>query len=85
MLKNEGRKLAAKANMSQERLLGSLNMFKVYLKTIEENLGIRIGPTNLSQRNYENIICDFIISYMEDDVDARKNMVEAAMLRKCLG
>ncbi len=85
MLKEESKKVAARANTSRERLLNSLDMLQNDIKVTEENLGIKIGSKNLSQRKYENNVCNFLISYIEDDKDAQKHMVEAAMLRKCLG
>jgi hypothetical protein len=41
---------------------------------------------NLAQRKYENIVSNFLISYMErDDEEAKRYLEEAAKIRKCLG
>jgi phosphoenolpyruvate carboxylase len=78
--------IAKKVKVKKETLgLAIANLMKD-LATAEENLGVKLGPKNLSQRKYENMINDFLISFLEDNrLDAKKYVVEAAVIRRCLG
>ncbi|MGB9684601.1 MAG: phosphoenolpyruvate carboxylase [Candidatus Bathyarchaeales archaeon] len=56
------------------------------LEAVEEKFAITLGPKNLTQRRYENITNDFLISFLEQNsLDAQKRLIEAAKIRKCLG
>jgi phosphoenolpyruvate carboxylase len=56
------------------------------LKAVEEHFSIKLGPRNLTQQRYENMINDFLIAFIEQNrQDAQKCLVEAAKIRKCLG
>ncbi len=74
----------AKANREDLRL-GLSNVIKD-LEAVEQNFSITLGPKSLTQRRYENIVNDFLISFIEQNSqDAQKCLVEAARIRRCLG
>lgn len=78
--------VAKMVKMEKERLRSAIASIMKDLSTVEENLGVKLGPENLTQRKYENMVNDFLISFMErNDRDAEKYVVEAATIRKCLG
>ncbi len=86
MLMEMYQQVANRAEMSEEKLKSGLTHLLADLKATEEKLGIRLGPKNLSQRKYENVVGNFLISYLEQDDDgARASLVEAARLRRCIG
>jgi phosphoenolpyruvate carboxylase len=72
--------------MSSAKLKGALKNIREDLHTVEGKLGIKLGPKSPSERRHENFTNNFLIAYMErEDEEARKALVEAAKLRKCLG
>lgn len=86
MLIEMKQKIAAKANMSQERLVNALLEIKDDLKTVEETFALRLGSKGIMQRKHENFTNNFLLSYMQnEDNEARVALVESAKLRKCLG
>ncbi|MEM0057951.1 MAG: phosphoenolpyruvate carboxylase [Candidatus Bathyarchaeia archaeon] len=78
--------IAKMVGASREELrLGIAELIKD-LETVEERLSIKLGPVNLTQRRYENIVNDFLIAFLEQNgQDAQKCLVEAARIRRCLG
>jgi len=86
MLKEMHVQVAKKVGIESQKLrLAILEMTKG-LEVIEENLGVKLGPKNLTQRKYENITNNFLISFMEEDKKtAQFSLQEAAKIRKCLG
>ena len=53
---------------------------------MEQKLGIKLGPRTPTQKRHENFANNFLIAYLErEDVEARKALVEAAKMRRCLG
>jgi len=56
------------------------------LEAIHNLLGIKLGPSNLTHRKYENTVGNFLISYIErEDEKAKEYLTEAARIRKFLG
>jgi len=86
MLMEMSQKTAKKANMNEEKLRSTLSNILDDLKTVEEKFGVKLGPKGVSQRKHENFTNNFLLSYMQsEDNEARKALVEAAKLRRCLG
>ncbi|MCX8189586.1 MAG: phosphoenolpyruvate carboxylase, partial [Nitrososphaeria archaeon] len=86
MLMNLYKQFARRSKMKEERLKLALADLLLDLKEVEEKLGIKLGPKNLIQEKYENVINNFLISYlMQEDEDAKRYLVEAATIRKCIG
>jgi len=80
------KRVSRRAGMEEEKLRSALTELLLDLKAVEEKLGIKLGPKNLAQKKYENIVSNFLISYMErDDEEAKGYLEEAARIRKCLG
>jgi phosphoenolpyruvate carboxylase len=79
-------KTAKRANMNVDNLRLALTRVLADLKSVEEKLDIKLGPRTPSQRKHENFTNNFLISYLEgEDAEAKKALVEAAKLRRCLG
>jgi phosphoenolpyruvate carboxylase len=79
-------RVAERAAMSGAKLKGALTKIREDLRVVEENLGIKLGPKSSVERRHENFTNNFLIAYMErEDEEAKKALVEAAKLRKCLG
>ena len=79
-------KAAERTGMSREELKTVLDEIIVDLEYAEENLGIRLGPRNLSHLKYENMANNFLISYLEgEDELAKEYLLETAKLRRCIG
>jgi len=56
------------------------------LEAVEQNFAINLGPKNLTQQRYENMVNDFLIAFLEQNSqDAQKCLIEAAKVRRCLG
>jgi phosphoenolpyruvate carboxylase len=56
------------------------------LSAAESNFGIKLGPRNLTQRKYENVINSFLIALAQRSVqEAKEYLTEAARLRRSLG
>jgi phosphoenolpyruvate carboxylase len=86
MLVSNYKQVAERANMSEDILKDVLTKILSDLNTSESNLGIKLGPRNLTHRKYENATSNFLISYIEkDDKGAMKYLMEAAKIRRCLG
>ncbi len=85
LIKENSKKIAKKIKMSKEQLFQSIDHIEKSINIVEERLGLKLGPRNMTQRKYENIICNFVISYIKGDKESQKHMIEAAMIRKCLG
>ncbi|TRO52278.1 phosphoenolpyruvate carboxylase [Candidatus Bathyarchaeota archaeon] len=78
--------VAKRADASQEKTKIGLTRILGDLQTAEEKLGIKLGPRTPIQKRHENFANNFLLAYMErDDVEAKKALVEAAKLRRCLG
>jgi phosphoenolpyruvate carboxylase len=79
-------KTAKRANMNVDNLRLALTRVLADLKSVEEKLDIKLGPRTPTQRKHENFTNNFLISYLEgEDAEAKKALVEAAKLRRCLG
>ena len=86
MLMDMHEKAAARAGMGEDKLKLALTKIMGDLKTVEEKLSIKLGPSTPTHRRHENFTNNFLISYLErEDEDAKKALVEAAKLRRCLG
>jgi phosphoenolpyruvate carboxylase len=79
-------KTAKRADMNVDNLRLALTRILADLKTVEEELDVKLGPRTSTQRKHENFTNNFLISYLERENDEAKiALVEAAKLRKCLG
>jgi len=86
MLMEMHQKAAEQAGTSQEKIKTALTRILSDLQTAEEKLDIKLGPRTPTQKRHENFANNFLISCMEgEDDEARKALVEAAKLRRCLG
>lgn len=86
MIIENHKKTAERAATNEEKLKGALGKIIEDLETVEEKLDIKLGPRSPSQRRHENFTNNFLISYMErEDEEAKKALIEAAKLRRCLG
>jgi phosphoenolpyruvate carboxylase len=86
MLMEMHQKVAERAGANEEKLKIALTRILGDLQTAEEHLGIKLGPRTPTQKRHENFANNFLIAYMErEDVEAKKALVEAAKLRRCLG
>jgi len=80
------KQVSRRAGVEEERLKSTLTELLLDLKAVEEKLGIKLGPKNLAQKKYENIVGNFLISYIErNDEEAKGYLEDAAKIRKCLG
>lgn len=80
------KQFSRRAGIAEERLRSALTEILLDLKAVEEQLSIKLGPKNLTQEKYENIVNNFLISYVEqDDEGAKGYFEEAARIRKCIG
>ncbi|MCS7123903.1 MAG: phosphoenolpyruvate carboxylase [Candidatus Bathyarchaeota archaeon] len=86
MLGDMHKQVAKIAGANEEDLrLGLANIMKD-LEAVEQSFSINLGPKNLTQRRYENMVNDFLIAFIEQkSQDAQKCLVEAARIRRCLG
>ena len=79
-------KIAKRAGMNIDSLRLALTRILADLKAVEEKIDTKLGPRTLTQRKHENLTNNFLISYLEgEDAEAKKALVEAAKLRRCLG
>jgi phosphoenolpyruvate carboxylase len=86
MLMEMHSKTAKRANMDIDKIRLALTRILADLKIAEEKLDVKLGPRTSMQRKHENFTNNFLISYLEhEDEEAKKALVEAAKLRKCLG
>jgi phosphoenolpyruvate carboxylase len=64
----------------------ALPLYVEDLETAQEVLNIKPGPKSPSERKYSNIINNFLIAYMEENLEeARQELLRAAKIRRCLG
>lgn len=80
--------LGGDANHKNElkALMAALPYYVEDLETLENMLNIKTGPRTLSERKYNNIVNNFLISYIENDnQSARQELLRAAEIRRCLG
>jgi len=86
MLMEMSKKASKRASMSEELLRTALLNCLDDLRTVEEQFAIKLGPKGVSQRKHENFTNNFLISLIErEDAEAKKALIEAAKLRRCLG
>ena len=86
MLMENHTKTAERARMNEDKLKIGLTKILDDLKAAEEQLDVKLGPRSLTEKRHENFVNNFLIAYLEhDDNEARKALVEAAKLRRCLG
>lgn len=78
--------VSKRSEMSGDRLRSIVEELSLDFKTVEERLGITIGPKSSAQRRYEDIVKDFLASYARRrDEEAKEYLNEAARIRRCLG
>lgn len=86
MLMEMHQKIAKRADTNREKIKNALTQILGDLQTAEEKLDIKLGPRTLTQKRHENFANNFLIAYIErEDDEAKKALVEAAKLRRCLG
>jgi len=86
MLMEMHQKAAERAGTSREKIKTALTRILGDLQTAEEKLDIKLGPRTSTQKRHANFANNFLIAYLErEDVEAKKALVEAAKLRRCLG
>src|SRR3989304_8645450 len=86
MLVENPKKAAERARMNEDKLKIGLAKILGDLKAVEEKLDIKLGPRNLTEKRHENFANNFLIAYLEhEDDEAKKALLEAAKLRRCLG
>jgi phosphoenolpyruvate carboxylase len=86
MLMENHKETAERARMSEDGLKIGLAKILDDLKAAEETLDVKVGPRSLTEKRHENFVNNFLIAYIEhEDDEARKALVEAAKLRRCLG
>jgi len=86
MLMENHERTAERAGMNKDKLKIGLANILDDLKTVEEKLGVKLGPSSSDEKRHENFVNNFLIAYLErEDNEARKALAEAAKLRKCLG
>lgn len=86
MLMETRKKVAERACMNEEKLKIALTKIVDDLKAVEEKLDIKLGPKSPTQKRHDNFTNNFLIAYIErEDDEAKKALIEAAKLRRCLG
>lgn len=86
LLKDSCELVAKNAGMSRERLKEVLSEVLTDLKTVEEILGVKLGPRSFIEKKHENFANNFLISYIEGDkTGASASLLEAAKTRRFLG
>ncbi|MEM0216840.1 MAG: phosphoenolpyruvate carboxylase [Candidatus Bathyarchaeia archaeon] len=86
MLADAARQVADLVKMSENVLQDAMGKILMDLNVVEEKFNLKLGPRNLTQRRYENAINDFLIAILDQDHEtARKRLIEAARIRRCLG
>ncbi|MEM2131794.1 MAG: phosphoenolpyruvate carboxylase [Candidatus Caldarchaeum sp.] len=64
----------------------ALPLYVEDLEAAQDILNIKPGPKTPSERKYSNILNNFLISYMEGNLEeARQELLRAAGFRRCLG
>ncbi|RLF10484.1 MAG: phosphoenolpyruvate carboxylase, partial [Thermoprotei archaeon] len=65
---------------------GELSLVEEDLRTVEDQLGVRLGPKSPAERRHENAVNSFLLALVEgDDEAARRHLLEAARIRRSLG
>ncbi len=73
MLLEMANQLAKRANMSEGTVRKALQNSLEDLKTVESELGIKLGPKSVSGRKHENFTNNFLLCYLhKEDADAKK-------------
>ena len=86
MLLDMRSQLSKRANMNQETIKKAFTQTIEDLRTVEEKIGIKLGPKGVSGRKHENFTNNFLLSYLQkEDDEAKKALLESAKIRKCLG
>jgi phosphoenolpyruvate carboxylase len=86
MLLEMHQKAAERAGANRGKLKTALAKVLDDLQTVEEKFNIKLGPQGSAQKRHENFANNFLIAWMEhEDGEARKALIEAAKLRRCLG
>ena len=86
LLMENHKQTAERARMNEDDLKLGLTKILDDLKAAEETLDVKVGPRTLTEKRHENFVNNFLIAYIEhEDNEARKALVEAAKLRRCLG
>jgi phosphoenolpyruvate carboxylase len=86
MLLEMRNQLAKRANMSEQTIKQAMQNSLEDLKTVEEKIGVKLGPKNVCGRKHENFTNNFLLCYLQkEDTEAKKALLESAKLRKCLG
>jgi len=86
MLLESSEKIADIAGMGVKKLETALTKVKDDLAAVEEKLEIKLGPKTPAAKRHENFANNFLIACMErEDDEAKKSLVEAAKIRRCLG
>jgi phosphoenolpyruvate carboxylase len=85
-MENVNTLLAGVENPALKPLANTLPLYVESLETLENQLNIRIGPKNTTERKYSNIVNNFLISFIEGDLaSAGEELLRAAKIRRCLG
>jgi len=85
-MENVNTLLAGVENPTLKPLTNILPLYVESLETLENQLNIRIGPKNTTERKYSNIVNNFLISFIEGDlISAGEELLRAAKIRRCLG
>ena len=78
--------VAKRSNINIANLNNAITQIMGGLDAIEDQLGIKLGSQTPTERKHENFTNNFLISYIEqEDNEARRFLLEAAKLRRCLG
>lgn len=86
MLAEARRQLAGLACMNADELRNAISEILTDLSAVEEQLGLKAGPRTLTQRRHENAVNDFLAALLEHDhEEAKKRLIDAARIRRCLG
>ena len=86
MLMEMHKKVAERAGTNAKKMKIALTKILEDLQGAEEKLDIKLGPRTPTQKRHENFANNFLIAYIErEDDEAKKALIEAAKLRRCLG
>lgn len=86
MIADAAQQVSNLAKMSEVDLQNAISEILMDLNVVEEIFNLKLGPRNLIQRRYENAINDFLIAILDQDHEAaKKRLIEAARIRRCLG
>lgn len=86
MLADMSQQMAELVGMETRVLQDAVSEILMDLNVIEEEFGLKLGPRTITQRRYENAVNDFLLAFLEQNhEDAVKRLLEAALMRRCLG